>query len=143
MLHKTFILICLICALTICCSPQKVIERAGSRHIELTEGQESPVKGSPIRVKFKGISEDSRCPQGANCIWAGVAVAQIEIRDQSAEPVILDLATTDLQQSGYQKSAIYKSYSFSLLSVDPYPTQQHAVHTLKGKYKIAITVQKQ
>ncbi len=37
---------------------------------------------NPIRLKFIKVTEDSRCPANARCIWAGEVVAEIEINKQ-------------------------------------------------------------
>jgi hypothetical protein len=111
--------------------------------IYLTEGQEKSLKEFSMTIKFTGISEDSRCPEGANCIWAGVAVANIEITGKSTQPVQLHLATVDMQERGYRKSASLNGYTLSLQHVLPYPNATQGTQGLKGNYKIAIIVQKQ
>ena len=39
--------------------------------IELRPGQEKLLRGAGVRVKLVAVEEDSRCPEGVNCIWAG------------------------------------------------------------------------
>jgi hypothetical protein len=39
--------------------------------IELRPGQEKLLKGAGVRVRLVAVEEDSRCPEGVNCIWAG------------------------------------------------------------------------
>jgi hypothetical protein len=45
--------------------------RGRAESIELRPGQEKLLRGAGVRVKLVEIEEDSRCPQGVNCIWAG------------------------------------------------------------------------
>ena len=42
------------------------------------------IKGeqNPILLKFIKVTEDSRCPSDARCIWAGEVVAEIELNKQ-------------------------------------------------------------
>ncbi|MCA1632187.1 MAG: hypothetical protein LC802_00360 [Acidobacteria bacterium] len=38
---------------------------------ELKPGREKLIRSAGIRIKLVEVAEDSRCPQGVNCIWAG------------------------------------------------------------------------
>ncbi len=141
--YKTLIFSLMIFTLASCISKKDAQSDAKAPEtIYLNEGQKKSLKEFPIAIKFKGISEDSRCPEGANCIWAGVAVAAIEIMEKSTKPVQLNLATMDMQERGYQKSANFNGYTISLQNVLPYPNADHGTQGLKGSYKIAIVVKK-
>lgn len=143
MFHKVLILSLGICTLASCVSQKN--NPAGeqdSLQIQLAEGQQELLKKYPMLIKFTGIVEDNRCPKGVNCIWAGVAVASIEITDQTAKPISLNLATTDMEERGYQKSASSNGYTFLLHNVSPYPTAEQPAPSLKGTYKITITIRR-
>jgi len=141
--YKTLIFGLVIFTLASCLTKKEVkSDTAGPAPIYLTEGLEKSLKEFPIAVKFNGISEDSRCPEGVNCIWAGVAVAEIEIMEKSTKPVQLNLATMDMQERGYQKSTNFKGYTITLQNVLPYPNAEQGTQGLKGSYKIAVLVQK-
>lgn len=141
--YKTLIFSLVIFTLASCISKKDTkSDTTDPDPIYLTEGQTKSLKEFPIAIKFNSISEDSRCPEGANCIWAGVAVAAIEIMEKSTKPVQLNLATMDMQERGYQKSANFNGYTISLQNVLPYPNAEHGTQGLKGQYKIAIFVQK-
>src|ERR671911_379851 len=59
----------------------------------LAPGQSAPIGGSTTAVRFIGVTNDSRCPAAAICIWAGDAVAAFQIANQrSTTP--FDLHTT-------------------------------------------------
>ncbi len=143
MLHKVLILSLGIYSL-ISCTSQKNIKanEEATERIELSESQQKMLKEYPLQIKFNGILEESRCPKGVDCIWAGVAVAEIEISEKAAKPIILSLATTDMQARGYQKQTNLNGYTVALQNVAPYPTAEHGAKELKGNYKIVITVQK-
>jgi hypothetical protein len=59
-----------------------------------------------MNVTFKGISEDSRCPKDVNCIWAGVAVAQVEVMGTATRPMVLNLASMDNKGRNYHHRRI-------------------------------------
>lgn len=143
MLHKVLILSLGIYSLTSCTSQKNVhVYGKEAERIDLSEGQQKILKEYPLQIKFNRIVEESRCPKGVDCIWAGVAVAEIEITEKAAKPIILNLATTDMQTRGYQKSTNLNGYTIALQDITPYPTAERGAQDLKGDYKIVITVQK-
>ncbi|NPA07632.1 MAG: hypothetical protein GXO46_01400 [Chlorobi bacterium] len=110
--------------------------------IYFNEGENKFLKEYEMNVTFKGISEDSRCPKGVNCIWAGVAVAQVEVMGTATRPMVLNLATMDNESRNYHQSAAFNGYTISLTDVQPYPSSEDGAKALNGKYKIGITIKK-
>jgi hypothetical protein len=66
------------------------------------------------RLRFT-LSEinDSRCPAGALCVWAGEVAVTIEITKPVANTIILTLPDDGMATSGM--------YKYKLLEVSPYP----------------------
>ncbi|MDQ0593245.1 hypothetical protein QFZ37_001614 [Chryseobacterium ginsenosidimutans] len=110
--------------------------------IYLNEGENKFLKEYQMNVTFKGISEDSRCPKDVTCIWAGVAVAQVEVMGTATRPMTLNLASMDNKGRNYNKSADFNGYTISLADVQPYPGAEEGAKALNGKYKIGITIKK-
>jgi hypothetical protein len=108
----------------------------------LSEGENKFLREYQMNVTFKGVSEDSRCPEGANCIWAGVALAQVEVMGTSTRPMILNLASADYPGRNYHQSAEFNGYILTLQDVTPSPKSQDGTKALAGKYKIGITIKK-
>lgn len=106
------------------------------------EGENRFLKEYQMNVTFKGISEDSRCPKDVNCIWAGVAVAQVEVMGTATRPMTLEIATIDNKTRNYTASAVFNGYTISLADVQPYPGAVDGAKVLKGKYRIGITITK-
>lgn len=107
----------------------------------LSEGENKFLKEYNMNVTFKGI-EDGCCPEGVNCIWAGVALVQIEVMGVATRPIILNLASMDVPGRNYYQSAEFNGYIITLQDVAPYPKQQGGIAALVGKYKIGITIKK-
>ena len=114
----------------------------GENIIYFNEGENKFLKEYQMNVTFKGISEDSRCPKGVNCIWAGVAVAQVEVMGVATRPMTLTLASLDNKGRNYNKSADFNGYTISLADVNPYPGDGESAKALNGKYKIGIIIKK-
>lgn len=111
--------------------------------IYFNEGENKFIKEFQTNVTFKNIAEDSRCPQGTQCIWAGVAVANVEFMSTTSRPMILQLSTAEVNGKNYHKTQSFNGYNITLKEVTPYPTSQEGAKSLSGKYKIGITISKE
>jgi len=110
--------------------------------IYLKEGETQFLKEYQMNVTFKGISEDSRCPKDVQCVWSGVAVAQIEVMGTSTRPMNLQIASIENAGKNYHKSAVFNGYEIQLAEVTPYPENSKGKDALKGSYKIGIIIKK-
>lgn len=118
------------------------VSKSDKTILYLNEGENRFLKDYQMNVTFKGISEDSRCPKDVNCIWAGVAVAQIEVMGTATRPMTLEIATIDNKARNYSASAVFNGYTISLADVQPYPGAVDGAKALKGKYRIGIIITK-
>ena len=110
--------------------------------IYFSEGENKFLPEFPMNVTFKGIAEDSRCPEGTQCVWAGVAVANIEFMSTTSRPMILQFSTAEVKGKDYHKTQSFNGYTISLKELAPYPSAQEGTKSLSGKYKIAIEITK-
>ena len=72
---------------------------------------------SNLTVRFVSLVEDSRCPVGANCVWAGNAKIRIEVgkgRNKKSFEVNTNVGP---------KGAIYNGYQIELLALTPVPKE--------------------
>lgn len=83
----------------------------------LTEGEYTKIQGTDINAKYIGIVEDSRCPEGATCVWAGVAIVEIEVMTPTSRPKIIQLATMNVSGKDAQKTATVDDYTLTLDAV--------------------------
>jgi hypothetical protein len=58
----------------------------------LRVGQSAEVMGTPLRLRFEAVPEDSRCPADAVCVWQGNARVSlhVEIDGEEPEPLLLN-----------------------------------------------------
>lgn len=108
----------------------------------LKEGQTTTMKANKAKVTFKNMTADSRCPQDVNCIWAGVATAEIEIIGETNRPLTILLSTMDDANKGYSKTANFEGYNYTLLEVSPELTSDRGFKATKGQYKIGLKIEK-
>lgn len=85
--------------------------------IDLKIGETKAVDDAGYSLRFLEVVEDSRCPEGVDCIWAGRAVVKIVLikEDQS-------LAEFDLEDSGDKNTSESDGFQFKLVSLVPKPT---------------------
>lgn len=59
--------------------------------VTLALGERVVARGPDLTVRFADVSEDSRCPEGVTCVWAGRAIVQVEVGDSEAPTVALEV----------------------------------------------------
>ena len=110
----------LICSLAGCATPSQPgtsgtvtssTQVPTGSQFELKPGQEARVQGSSLRIRFDGIAQDSRCPQGVQCVWAGNAVVNLRITSANTSLTL----NTGLEP----KSAGIDSFTVILVDVKP------------------------
>lgn len=128
---------------------QKALETAKkeqqntSNVIYFKEGENKFLKEYETNVTFKQITEDSRCPKDVNCIWAGVATAEIEVMGLHTRPVTLKLSSINDANKNYRKSQNFNGFSISLVELSPETTSDKGFKSLKGSYKIGLKFSKE
>ncbi len=65
-------------------------------------------------ICFDSLVSDSRCPTGAQCVWAGEAVVRFKVEKYNSEPVYIYLKEGD-------KDAVIGGYHISFIKLLPYP----------------------
>lgn len=106
--------------------------------VYLSEGESKFLQQYQMNVSFRGITEDSRCPAGVDCIWEGVASAEVEVMGTATRPMVLKLSTMQDANKGYEKAQSFNGYSITLISVTPGTTSSKGFEQLRGKYKIGL-----
>lgn len=94
---------------------------------------EKLVGGASIR--FIEVVEDSRCPEGATCIWAGRAIVKAELTENGADPKTFELEVGNLE-------SVFNGEKFSIkaLKLDPYPKAEN--ETQKDAYTATFLVER-
>jgi len=78
------------------------------------------IKGLEANITFKSVVEDSRCPEGSNCVWAGVAKVNLEIMGTYTRPQTIELASAR-NPANIPTSTEFNGYTITLKEVHPYP----------------------
>lgn len=110
--------------------------------IYLKEGENKFLKEYEMNVTFKRMVEDSRCPKDVQCIWAGNAIAEVELMGIYTRPVTVQLSTSNDANKGYANSEKFNGYKITLQDVTPETTSAKGFKSLKGSYQIALKFEK-
>ena len=108
-------------------------EVALRQQFKLKVGQEVRIREAGIKVRVNGVVEDSRCPTGVQCIWAGNGKVSVKLSKAGGESVSVELNT-----SAGPQSSTYQGYEVRLLSLDPYP--KDGVKISKDDYVATLEV---
>ena len=83
----------------------------------IRNGQEVTIKGEKLRIAFRNVAGDSRCPNGVTCVWAGNAAIKIEVSKKNK-----NFEGATLNTTVGPKELVYKGFKIKLVSLNPHPT---------------------
>jgi len=100
----------------------------------LAIGQKAVIAGENLEIKFIDVMEDSRCPTGATCIWAGRVSVKVEIKDSDGS---YEMALVQSGLSDEYAVETYKDYKISY-KVIPYP--ELGIDIGREDYRLQLTI---
>ena len=101
----------------------------------IKQGEEVKVEGEDLKISFVAVADDSRCPEGATCVWAGNARVHLAARNSKDECAEFDL-NTHLTPAEHD----FGKYRIRLAQLAPRPS----IHGLPkpGDYTATLAVTK-
>ncbi len=97
--------------------------------------EQATVCETDLKVEFLAVVEDSRCPEGVDCIHAGNATVRVKVTSKLGEPQIFTFNTMRSDETFE-----FERYEFSLIALDPYPKE--GVEMKKEDYTARIRAAK-
>jgi hypothetical protein len=97
----------------------------------LAPGGAVVVKEKDIQIGFVEVTEDSRCPRDATCVWAGEVKVQLTLRRDGGEPTQREVREGD--------AAEFHGYKVTLVRVMPYPVSSKTTPAADYRATIKIT----
>jgi hypothetical protein len=89
----------------------------------LRPGESAQTPDGSWRLGFEGVSADSRCPKGQQCVWAGDASARVWLRKTAGTKQTHELHTA----TGTTQAALPPDHALQLLRLDPAPVSGKAL----------------
>lgn len=102
--------------------------------LEIKAGKAKTGSRSKLKVKFISVLEDSRCPTGTQCVWAGNAKIKISVTSKRLGTKVFEL-NTGMGVQGDQ----FDGYAINLVSLTPTPAMNGKIDPKKYKAKFTIT----
>lgn len=110
-------------------------EVALDKEFELRFNEEAMIKQEGLRIMLESVVEDSRCPTGATCVWAGNAKIEVFIKHAWKRRSYRMKLNTSIEPK--QDKFIHK-YDVKLVSLSPYPKKD--VKIKKSDYVATLIV---
>lgn len=112
-----------------------VIEVDAGTEVRLSPGQVASVRGSDLRITFREVTEDSRCPIDALCVWQGDAVVQLGVTEgrMAWTPAALHLNTDP-------KSTTFRGHTITLLELAPSRNSEDSIRP--SQYQVRLRVER-
>lgn len=101
---------------------------------ELKIDQEAMIESEGLAVAFESVIEDSRCPEGVDCIWSGNAKIKLKSSKQKQAPATIEL-NTDVDPKG----SSYLNYDIRLVALKPRPRPNDSLRSHEYKALLIIT----
>lgn len=96
---------------------------------------ESAKASEGLKIEFDSVTEDSRCPKGVTCVWAGNAKILLKVKKDAGKA-----ADVELNTNINPKTSRYLEYELSLKELKPYPESNAAIKS--SDYEVTLTVHK-
>jgi len=129
-LAEVFVLVALFCCKNDFISAPLVLNKP----IELRYGEISKNADYNISIVLDSVLNDSRCPIGMECIWAGNAeVRFIYSSANSTQPFVLNTLTS------FRTDTLIEGYRIKLNTLTPYPEAGLVIKQVDYKAEIQIT----
>ena len=129
---------CLLILLAISCADGSNTKRPVElgQEFDLRIGETASITAERYYVGFSSVTEDSRCPEGVDCIWAGNAVVRASISKVNGRQESVDL-NTGLEP----KEKLNGGYRLRLVRLRPYPKKDETIG--KKDYVATFVVSKE
>ena len=111
---------------------------------EITRGEEFVLRvgqtaalggGFGVSLTFEAVREDSRCPVGVSCIWAGDAVVAITVDDTAGGTKTLELHTN----GRFVTEAALDGHVVRLVALSPTPRQGSTIPVDEYEATLVVT----
>jgi len=107
------------------------------KEVSLKIDQTLEIESENLEIKFLGMTSDSRCPKGTDCVWAGQVIVMVDVLKAGENLGEFELIDTN---DGRVSSTQVGDYEIFLLKVEPYPEINKTINT--KDYRITIKVDK-
>ena len=131
-MRLTTLLVCLLAATACDESPTGPTATVDQR-FTLSVGETASIEGRTLKLRFEGVTGDSRCPADAVCIQGGDAVVKVQASGDGGS-ASLELHTGDSSRA----SVTYGGVRVELVELQPYPFSSRTI--AQSDYRATLLV---
>jgi len=102
---------------------------------QLKLGEASYIITPSITISLDSVLSDSRCPENANCVWAGNAEVRFIFSDNASEEKF-----TLKTNPGLKTETVIHGYRIQLVKLTPYPNTSIVIK--QTDYQAELSIQK-
>lgn len=102
-----------------------------NQEIQLAPAEQATYESQDLAVQLVRITDDSRCPTDAQCVWAGEVKVQIATRTGKAEPVQHEIKAGDYATVG----------AFRVVVVNVQPVRVSTRQIPQQEYRVTLKVE--
>lgn len=99
----------------------------------LAPGQSATVEGAGVRIRFDGVTGDSRCPADVVCVLGGDAIVRITVSAPRDGEHGFELHT------GSMAPVKYQSLTIALVELTPYPFSARPIDPADYRATLRVT----
>jgi hypothetical protein len=103
------------------------------RPFDMKSAEVAKVEG--LQITFEGVSEDSRCPLGVQCMWAGDAAATFRLEKPPAAAADCTLHTN----GRFERETEWQGFVVRLEDVKPHPKEGMTIAADDYRATIVVT----
>ena len=109
-------------------------DRHNKRHqeVEVQIAHEKTFNG--VKIRFIDLLDDSRCPKGTTCVWAGNARISVQVSKNGKKKVV------ELNSTRGPQAVVFEGYEFKLVKLIPEPASN--IRIRKDGYVATLSVVK-
>ena len=86
--------------------------------VKIQINKEKKLVQSKLTIKFLELVEDSRCPTGVQCIWAGNGKIKVSVKRGTAAAKVFEMDT-----NGPNNTISHGGYKVTLKDLTPHPAE--------------------
>ena len=100
------------------------------------DGQTAALGGFDVSLTFEAVREDSRCPIGVSCVWAGDAVVAITVDDTGGDAEAIELHTN----ARFDLEAAIDGHIVRLVELSPTPRRGSTIPVDRYEATLVVTL---
>ena len=95
-----------------------IAAKARSESVRVQINKEKKLPKAKLTIRFLELVEDSRCPTGVQCIWAGNGKIKVSVKRGTAAAKVFEMDT-----NGAHNTITHGGYKITLKGLTPHPAE--------------------